>query len=158
MAHKAATIMYNEEREKGKDGMSIRKVAEHIKSVFKGKGPSASTIHKYVVKDNLIGVSPQKKGPDGYIPPLVDKALCIAFGSKTRICQLNLGRSATRDDQVCWLIKMLGFSTKQASNLWVRVVRDSAVNMVAGKIKCAEERRVKWTTYYNLDLWFSSWE
>ena len=63
--------MYNEEREKGKDGMSIRKVAEHIKSVFKGKGPSASTIHKYVVKDNLVGVSPQKKGPDGYIPPLV---------------------------------------------------------------------------------------
>ena len=30
--------------------------------------------------------------------------------------------------------------------------------MVAGKVKFAEERRVKWTTYYNLDLWFSSWE
>ena len=30
--------------------------------------------------------------------------------------------------------------------------------MVAGKVKCAEERRVKLTTYYNLDLWFSSWE
>ena len=69
-AHKAATIMFNEEREKGKNGMSIRKVAEHIKSVFKGKGPSATTIHKYVVKDKLVGVSPQKKGPDGDIPPL----------------------------------------------------------------------------------------
>ena len=30
--------------------------------------------------------------------------------------------------------------------------------MVAGKVKHAEERRVKWTTHYNLELWFEGWE
>lgn len=85
----------------------------------------------YVVKDRLVGVSPQKKG---LIPQLVYKALCIAFGSKTRICQLNLGRSAIHDDQISWLIKMWGYSTKQASNLWEQLVRDSAVNMVLERL------------------------
>ena len=156
-AHKAATVMYSEEREKGESGMSIRKVARKIKSLF-GRGPSIATIHKYVVKDKLIGVSPLKKGPDGNISALVYKALCVAFGSKVRITQLNIGRSSTREDQICWLIKMFNYNTKQASNLWERVVRDSAIDMVAGKAKSTEERRVKWTTHYNLDLWFSSWE
>jgi hypothetical protein len=30
--------------------------------------------------------------------------------------------------------------------------------MKASKVKYAEERRVEWTTFYNLNLWFSSWE
>lgn len=30
--------------------------------------------------------------------------------------------------------------------------------MKADKIYFAEERRVRWTTYGNLDLWFNSWE
>jgi hypothetical protein len=30
--------------------------------------------------------------------------------------------------------------------------------MDAEKLNCAEDRRVRWTTYQNLDLWFNSWE
>ena len=30
--------------------------------------------------------------------------------------------------------------------------------MQVNKVKCTEERRVKWTTFQNLDLWFDSWE
>ena len=63
-AHKAVTKLYSEEREKGQSGMSLRQVAQHIKSVF-GRGPSISTIYKYVVKDKLIGVSPLKNQGQG---------------------------------------------------------------------------------------------
>ena len=50
------------------------------------------------------------------------------------------------------------YNKQSASSLWRRIARDTAVDMVAGKIKLAEERRVKWTTWHNLDLWFGSWE
>jgi hypothetical protein len=30
--------------------------------------------------------------------------------------------------------------------------------MDAAKLNCAEDQRVRWTTYQNLDLWFNSWE
>jgi hypothetical protein len=39
-----------------------------------------------------------------------------------------------------------------------RLTRDTAINMVCGKLSFAEERRVCWTTYQNLDLWFNTRE
>ena len=67
-AHKAATIKYDEERKK-EGGMSVRKVAEKIKSEY-GVGPSASTIHHYVSDLGLVGASPHKTGPEGSILPV----------------------------------------------------------------------------------------
>jgi hypothetical protein len=57
MSHKAATLLYADERQKGNEGMSVRKIEEKIKSRFKGVGPSASTIHHYVVNLGLVGAS-----------------------------------------------------------------------------------------------------
>ena len=34
----------------------------------KGVGPSATTIYHYVVEFGLVGMSPRKPGPEGYIP------------------------------------------------------------------------------------------
>ena len=56
-SHKAATLLYADERQKGNEGMSVRKIEEKIKSRFKGVGPSASTIHHYVVNLGLVGAS-----------------------------------------------------------------------------------------------------
>jgi len=103
-------------------------------------------------------MSPMKKGPEGNIPSVVYKALCSALGSKVRICQLNAKETCTRTKQMQWIMKVFGYNNQQASKLWERVCRDTAIDMVAGKVKYAEEQRVKWTTFYNLDLWFSSWE
>jgi hypothetical protein len=61
-AHKAATKLYNEEWEKGDDGMTVREVAKQIQLKFGGVGPSASTIHRYVADLNHVGESPMKKG------------------------------------------------------------------------------------------------
>ena len=157
-AHKDATMLYHQERSKGQGGLSVREVAEATQKKHNGVGPSASTIHKYVVDLQCgIGVSPMKKGHCGNIPPVAYKALCSAFASKLRICQLNAS-SSTRKDQIEWLMSAFGYGRKQASKLWERVSRDTAVDIIAGKVKRAEERRVEWTTYHNLDLWFAAWE
>jgi len=47
------------------------------------------------------------------------------------------------------------YTKSEATELWKRIRRDTAdEHMQVNKVKCAEERRVKWTTYQNLDLWF----
>jgi len=152
-AHKAATRLYAEQLPLD-DGMSLRDVEKKIKSEFK-VGPSRETIRRHVMDLNSIGVSPTKRGPDGNIPPHHYKSLCMAFASKTRICQLN-AKVSTRRKQIKWIKSTLKCTNEEASTLWKRISRDTAVDMVAGKIKHAEERRVKWTTYYNLELWFDN--
>ena len=51
------------------------------------------------------------------------------------------------------------YTKSKATELWKRICRDTAdEHMQVNKVKCADERRVKWTTFQNLDLWFDSWE
>jgi len=155
-AHKAATKLYNDERNKGDDGLTVRQVAKKIQFKF-GVGPSASTIHRYVANMNKVGESPLKMGHNGKIEPVVYKALCTALSSKVRIMQLN-GKIATRRKQIEWLMDAMKYKKQQATDLLVRLSRDCAGGLNAGKINHVEERRVKWTTFTNLDLWFSAWE
>lgn len=142
-AHKAATTTYDEERKKEDGmGMSVRKVATKIKSEF-GVGPSATTIHRYVADLGLVGQSPMKMGPVGQLPPVVYKALCTAISSKLRINQLNAKGSFTINKQVQLIMMTMGMSKAEATPLWKRVSRDTAFDIVAGKVKFAEERRVQ---------------
>ena len=155
-AHKAATRLYADQLS-ADDGMSLREVEKKIKSEFKGVGPSYETIRRHVLDLKSIGVSPTKRGPDGTIPPHHYKSLCMAFATKTRICQLNTEVS-TRKKQIRWIKKTLKCPNEEASTLWKRLSRDTAIEMkVNSKVKHAEERRVKWTTYSNLELWFDGW-
>jgi len=38
------------------------------------------------------------------------------------------------------------------------VLKDTAVNLNTCKSKSAEDRRIWWTNYKNLSLWFKNWE
>ena len=89
--------------------------------------------------------------------PVVYKALCMAFASFIRIQQLNL-KDCTQNKQIQWLMKAMNYKKTQAVYLWERVLHDSAVNNSTGKINHVGERRVKWMTYHNLNLWFDAWE
>jgi len=57
------------------------------------------------------------------------------------------------------LVKTLSISSTEASTLLTHLLRDTAEDtMSADKLNCAEDRRICWTTFQNLDLWFNSWE
>ena len=56
------------------------------------------------------------------------------------------------------LAKTFNIGTLDATGLLNRVVCDTATDIHAVKLNCAEDRRIRWTTYQNLDLWFNSWE
>ena len=54
-------------------------------------------------------------------------------------------------------MKAMTYKRQQGTDL-LELSRDCANDITAGKINHVEERRVKWMTYSNLDLWFSHWE
>jgi hypothetical protein len=45
-----------------------------------------------------------------------------------------------------------------AREILKRLARDTAIDLGCAKGSFAEERRVRWTTYQNLELWFNTWE
>ena len=53
---------------------------------------------------------------------------------------------------------MIQCTKTESAKPWKRIAVYTAIDMTAGKFKHAEERRVKWTTHYNLELWFDDWE
>ncbi|KAL3771166.1 hypothetical protein ACHAWU_004789 [Discostella pseudostelligera] len=159
-AHKEATILYDRERQKENNGgMSVRKVEEFIKAKHSGVGPSRATIHRYVVEYGLIGMSPRKHGPEGNIPAMMYTALCMAYGSFLRINQINaMGSNNSRTKLVPIIAETMNISVSTSKELIKRLCRDTAIDMKCDKLSFAEERRVRWTTYANLELWFDSWE
>ena len=151
-AHKAATVLYDRERAKSEGGLSVRNVEKIIKKKHNEIGPSSTTIHHYVVNLGLVGISPIKPGPVGNIPPLIYKALCAAFGSLMRINQINaLAGDNSRSKMVPIIAKAMNLTSSAAYNLIRRLCRDTAIDMKANKLYFAEERRVRWTTYSNLE-------
>ncbi len=52
----------------------------------------------------------------------------------------------------------ININLASARELLKRLARDTAVDMSCDKVNFAEERRVQWTTYSNLELWFATWE
>ncbi len=85
--HKAATKLYTTELDKGKEGMSSRKVDAAIKKKYTGVGPSDASIHHYVVNRGEINMSPQRSNLT--YCGACNKSLCAGFVTFMRINQLN---------------------------------------------------------------------
>jgi hypothetical protein len=54
--------------------------------------------------------------------------------------------------------KTFDISTVETTGLLNRVILDTAYDIIAEKLNCAEDRRIRWTTYQNLALLFDTWE
>lgn len=72
------------------DSVKVERVPFILKMICPGK----STIHRYVVKLGLAGMSPLKIGPEGNIPQDVYDALCKPYGRFLKINQIN-GKGGT---------------------------------------------------------------
>jgi hypothetical protein len=112
-----------------------------------------------VVTKGEIGTSPQKRGPIGRIPAAAYKSLRAGFATFLRINQLNCTVGVNHRGKMALITaKMLMVDVNTAREILKRLTRDTAINMGCGNLSFAKERRVRWTTYQNLDLWFNTWE
>ena len=111
------------------------------------------------MKKGEVNMSPQKRGPIGHITALAYKSLCAGFATFMPINQLNCTGGVNHQGKMAPIVaKTMMVDVETAREILQRLARDTAINMGCGKLSFAEERRVCWTTYNNLDLWFNTWE
>ena len=156
-AHKFATTLYAAEKNK-EDGKSAAEVRDETIEVF-GVAPGVRTIQTYV-KDGKAGVSPKRQGPKGNLADHLFVAICNAVLTNTKINQLNgMGSEGTRKKIQSKIDAVLGDDAGKYSFQFVdRVLNVIAAELLAGKGNDVEQRRIIWTTFKNLKMWFEVWE
>jgi len=163
-ATKDATTMYAAEMKKKEQGdknaLSAQQVADVINNKH-GTTVTKSTITRYY-REGRIGESPKKCGPEGNLPDHVYKVLLTAVGLWMKLHQLE-GVKVTNQNALIVALKKafantMDFSYNQARDLARRVIRDTAHLLSVGKASKQEARRIMFTTYHNLSMWFDSWE
>ena len=127
------------------------------------KSMNANISHKTVsryVRAGLIGVSPLKHGPSGHLPSRIYnplKGACVTYlkleqaNSKKQSSVVQLSRIVNAT------VNKLGF-TKSRDDLARKIRKDTAHLFEVGKANVVEQRRLQWTTAYNLDVWFGTWK
>ena len=157
-AYKHATTWYASEKGK-KGGLSAAKIAEKVKAQFGCVGPDARTILRYY-KDDLVGQSPKKKGPEGNVPDTVFKLLCEAWESCVRIQQINGRANENTRKRLAGKVNAVlrGDETVLDMNVLNRILIETALDLKATQLSVVEERRIRWTTYRNLKVWFANWK
>ena len=163
-SHKHATGWYGREQKKQKDDSpkkSAKYVSEMTKKAYHGVGPSSRTIIRECDKGRG-GKSPLRKGAPGEIPPLVFNLICNAFESFVVINQLNgNGGNNTKKilaSKVNAVMNQAGNNSQLSFKLLNRIITATAININASKVHSVEARRILWTTYKNLKVWFENWE
>jgi hypothetical protein len=156
-AHKKATTMYNSELQKP-EGLSAKQVSQLVLGEF-GVEIKARTIQREIC-EGRVDVSPKKMGPQGYFPPKTFDNLVNAFESYIKIMQLNGHGGTLSNNKLKIMLKKCTSPSISCdtTSLLRRLQKAAANSIVVGKGKNAEDRRVKWTTYYNLKTWFDSWQ
>ena len=106
-----------------------------------------------------MNVSPKKMGSSGTISEGTYKLLCEGLSSLIPINGMNARYGDnSRKKLMTMLVKTMDIESSEAGKLLYRLLRDTAQDIHAEKLNCAEDHRVRWTTYQNLKLWFDSCE
>ena len=113
-----------------------------------------------MVSRGLIGVSPLKSGPVGNFPKNVWNAMKTAFVTYIKL-ELSLSaKQSTLGDhakRVNALVNAGGFN-KKGYEVAQKLRKETADEIEVGRKNVQEQRRVLWTTYSNIKLWYDTWE
>ena len=155
-AHKKATQIYAQERKKPK-GRSATEVSRIVNLEF-GSSLSGRSVLRYVA-NGMAGESPMKRGPTGGLSSSVFKLLQLAFESFVRIKQANADSSSNTRMSLQRLVNstVSVVLDTDTDNLLNRLLRDSKIDLQASVENPVEERRIRWTTFSNLSMWFENW-
>jgi DDE superfamily endonuclease len=160
-AMKAATTRINSAKELDKNNpkrLSINAIVNETNKQFNST-LNSKTVGRYV-REGMIGTSPLKTGPVGDFPKTVYSALKGSFVTFLKLEQSESKKQSTVRQLsvlVNACVNRAGFS-KVGDGLTRKLQRDTADQFEVGKAIVIEQRRVQWTTQYNLDVWFSTFK
>jgi hypothetical protein len=119
---------------------------------------SHKTAGQYV-RDGMIGVSPLKRGPICQFEKRVWDALKGAYVTYLKLEQAGCKKQSSIKNMsllVNGCVNKAGFD-KSRDDLTRKIKKETADHFVAGKANVVEQRRLMWTTSYNLEVWFNTW-
>lgn len=117
------------------------------------------TVSRYVRK-GMIGISPLKQGPVGDFSKTIYSALKGAYNTYLKLEQAESKKQSTTKAMsklVNAVVNTAGHS-KSREDLTRKLKKDTANQFTIAKANMMEQRRILWTTSYNLDVWFDSWK
>ena len=137
---------------------SISRIVEEVNELC-DSNISPKTTGNCVLK-GLIDTSPKKRGPSGKIPKPVYEALKGAYSTYLMLEQAESKKQPTLKD----LSQRVNACVNNADHnitrddLTHKLRRDTSDLFTVGKANVIEQRRLMWTTHFNLDLWFTTWK
>ena len=144
-------------------GEAYRKVSPEIivKEILEKEGVKlcARSIRNYG-KSNKLGAEPERRGEKGRIPFRYYKALCAAVMTYNSLAS-QLGTIVVDRPRLVRMVNACvnrkeGGGKRNNRKLFERIQRDTADTMDIGKPNRVEQRRNRWGTYYQLNLWYDS--
>lgn len=160
-AMKLATRMIHRSNSLPKNDRNKSTMLEIVTAVNKANNSNISvvTAARYV-RMGLVGVSPMKRGPQGDFPEEVFDALKGAFATYLKLEQAT-GKKQSTIRQLSLLVNACvnkaGYN-KTRDDLTRKLKKQCADQFEVGKANVIEQRRMMWTTHYNLDVWFTTWK
>lgn len=160
-AMKVATTIIKKNLELSRNDPMKKSIAVIVKDINKRfkSNISKQTAARYV-RAGLIGMSPLKKGPVGDFPKRIYASLKGAFATYLKLEQAGSTKQSSTKQMsklVNATVNKAGFCRKR-DDLTRKLQKDTADQFERGKANVVEQRRVMWTTAYNLDVWFSTWK
>lgn len=159
-ALKMATVQIQQQKTKT-SGSPVKPNAHIVRSVNEALGSNIapSTVNRYI-QNNMIGVSPMKRGPAPDIPSDIWKALKAAFTSYIKLEQAHSKQQSTVKTlslRVNTLLNKFGYN-KSGEDTTRKLRKETADEFSVDKTNMVEMRRLLWTTYGNLNLWYTTWK
>lgn len=156
-ATKYATKLYAEYQKKEKK-LSAEKVSAIVEKELGIRVPKRTIQNNFAL--GRIGTSPKKKGPKGHFDNDTVLNLTNSFETYVKIKQLNGQSGDVTYKKLQKLLKQCTSQKKDVDCVWLmtRLLQESGVDLNVGRSNNAEQRRIMWTTYYNLKSWFNNWE
>ncbi len=162
LAHACATSLIAKARanaDKENCPWTTTQVIAKVEANFRARGfkvvLSKLTINRYIHED-MIGTKPLSWGYKGLLPRHTYDLLFLAEESFLQINQVK--SMVIEPNQIVRLINdCCGVEgSKLKSNLFEQVGKATNVLLCMSVTPVVEERRVRWTTYANLDAWFTN--
>jgi hypothetical protein len=160
-AMKLATKLIKENMDLPKNDPAKKSIAKIVAAVNKRFSSNISdrTASRYV-RQGIIGQSPLKRGPTGDFPKPIYNALMGAYSTYLKLEQAE-SRKQSNLKQMAKLVNATvnaAGHSKTRTDLARKLQKDTADQFEVGKANVVEQRRVQWTTAYNLDAWFTTWK
>ena len=113
-----------------------------------------------MVRQGRIGISPVHKGPEGILSTQIWGVLKGAFISYINLEQAHALKQSSMKELTLKINKCLnkGGYARNDQYFARKLRRETADSLDIGEKNVMEDRRSKWTTFANLNLWFSTWE